>query len=319
MLKIIKDMINRKQEFLESARLIYEDVMEEGLNDFIILGETSEEDIEEDSSDSEEIDVTDKEEDSSDMDLDTISLSDEEPEVPEEPMGMDDANSSEDDVLSTPLNDDLPMPIGRQTGEPLNDDIDDLMYVTINLQSNTMSDVLPVPPSNASEALNLDNIEMNVDSGFESANEDVKKLDEIETKTKKKTDDAWNTVKKTVNENDDKDESPKTESSWFEAISLDSSPIPTATPDAATPSAASGGTNDVTSAVLDKVNEMDSIDAPDTNLNVTPEMDMVTPANDMEEPSDKDTKDNSELLKKLSSITDNIEAAKRMIINNIQK
>ncbi len=319
MLKIIKDMINRKQEFLESARLIYEDVMEEGLNDFIILGETSEEDIEEDSSDSEEIDVTDKEEDSSDMDLDTISLSDEEPEVPEEPMGMDDANSSEDDVLSTPLNDDLPMPIGRQTGEPLNDDIDDLMYVTIDLKSNTMSDVLPVPPSNASEALNLDNIEMNVDSGFESANEDVKKLDEIETKTKKKTDDAWNTVKKTVNENDDKDESPKTESSWFEAISLDSSPIPTATPDAATPSAASGGTNDVTSAVLDKVNEMDSIDAPDTNLNVTPEMDMVTPANDMEEPSDKDTKDNSELLKKLSSITDNIEAAKRMIINNIQK
>lgn len=319
MLKIIKDMINRKQEFLESARLIYEDVMEEGLNDFIILGETSEEDIEEDSSDSEEIDVTDKEEDSSDMDLDTISLSDEEPEVPEEPMGMDDANSSEDDVLSTPLNDDLPMPIGRQTGEPLNDDIDDLMYVTIDLKSNTMSDVLPVPPSNASEALNLDNIEMNVDSGFESANEDVKKLDEIETKTKKKTDDAWNTVKKTVNENDDKDESPKTESSWFEAISLDSSPIPTATPDAATPSAASGGTNDVTSAVLDKVNEMDSIDAPDTNLNVTPEMDMVTPANDMEEPLDKDTKDNSELLKKLSSITDNIEAAKRMIINNIQK
>ena len=319
MLKIIKDMINRKQEFLESARLIYEDVMEEGLNDFIILGETSEEDIEEDSSDSEEIDVTDKEEDSSDMDLDTISLSDEEPEVPEEPMGMDDANSSEDDLLSTPLNDDLPMPIGRQTGEPLNDDIDDLMYVTIDLKSNTMSDVLPVPPSNASEALNLDNIEMNVDSGFESANEDVKKLDEIETKTKKKTDDAWNTVKKTVNENDDKDESPKTESSWFEAISLDSSPIPTATPDAATPSAASGGTNDVTSAVLDKVNEMDSIDAPDTNLNVTPEMDMVTPANDMEEPSDKDTKDNSELLKKLSSITDNIEAAKRMIINNIQK
>ncbi len=71
--------------------------------------------------------------------------------------------------------------------------------------------------------------------------------------------------------------------------------------------------------MLDKVNEMDSIDAPDTNLNVTPEMDMVTPANDMEEPSDKDTKDNSELLKKLSSITDNIEAAKRMIINNIQK
>lgn len=308
-------MINRKQEFLESARIIYEDVMEEGLNDFIILGETFSDDVKE--LDVHEDDKSNPNEDNmSDMDLNNMPMSDadedEESEEPEEEPNFG------HDLLSEPMNDDLPTPIGRQTGEPLNDDIDDLMYVTLDLKSNTMSDILPVPPNNANEALSIDDIKINVDSGFEST-DDVKKLNEIEEKSKKKTDSAWNTVKKTVSEDD-----ALKESAWLEAISLDSPPIPnptaTSTPDASVaPTPAGGEVNDVTAAVLDKVNELDSTGAPDTNLNVTPEMDMSTSVNDMAEPNDDAKKNDSELLKKLSSITDNIEAAKRMIINNIQK
>ena len=83
--------------------------------------------------------------------------------------------SSEDDILDAPIDDgssddfDNLSLVGRQTGEPIELTDDDLLSVTIDLKSNTMTDVLPVPPDNAGEAVNDDILSTRVDSGFEEA------------------------------------------------------------------------------------------------------------------------------------------------------
>lgn len=83
--------------------------------------------------------------------------------------------SSEDDILDTPIDDgssddfDNLSLVGKQTGEPIEVTDDDLLSVTIDLKSNTMTDVLPVPPDNAGEAVNDDILSTRVDSGFEEA------------------------------------------------------------------------------------------------------------------------------------------------------
>lgn len=83
--------------------------------------------------------------------------------------------SSEDDILDAPIDDgssddfDNLSLVGRQTGEPIELTDDDLLSVTIDLKSNTITDVLPVPPDNAGEAVNDDILSTRVDSGFEEA------------------------------------------------------------------------------------------------------------------------------------------------------
>lgn len=83
--------------------------------------------------------------------------------------------SSEDDILDSPIDDgssddfDNLSLVGRQTGEPIELTDDDLLSVTIDLKSNTITDVLPVPPDNAGEAVNDDILSTRVDSGFEEA------------------------------------------------------------------------------------------------------------------------------------------------------
>ena len=83
--------------------------------------------------------------------------------------------SSEDDILDAPIDDgssddfDNLSLVGRQTGEPIELTDDDLLSVTIDLKSNTMTDVLPVPPDNAGEAISDDILSTRVDSGFEEA------------------------------------------------------------------------------------------------------------------------------------------------------
>lgn len=83
--------------------------------------------------------------------------------------------SSEDDILDAPIDDgssddfDNLSLVGKQTGEPIEVTDDDLLSVTIDLKSNTMTDVLPVPPDNAGEAISDDILSTRVDSGFEEA------------------------------------------------------------------------------------------------------------------------------------------------------
>ena len=81
--------------------------------------------------------------------------------------------SSEDDILDAPIDDgssddfDNINLVGRQTGEPIELSDDDILSVTIDLKSNTVTDVLPVPPDNAGEAISDDVLSTRVDSGFE--------------------------------------------------------------------------------------------------------------------------------------------------------
>lgn len=60
--------------------------------------------------------------------------------------------------------DDIPQTVGRQTGEPAQDD--NVVDVNLDLQSNTLRDVLPVPPAGAASAVVSDQMDQHVDSGF---------------------------------------------------------------------------------------------------------------------------------------------------------
>lgn len=187
MLKGIRDMINRKQSFSEAAKVIFEDAVDSALDDLIILEKeepaaeepvVEEEGAEEESLEKDEkkpdenpedISLEDEEEpedddDEEDDDLTDIPLDGGE-EIPEDDLGAD--------LTDTPLDgdsgdDSLPTPIGAQTGEPVADNIDDIMQVSLDLKSNTLADLLPIPPSNAADAIIGDTGIMNtrIDSGF---------------------------------------------------------------------------------------------------------------------------------------------------------
>lgn len=84
---------------------------------------------------------------------------------------------SENDSVNGGLpGEDLPEPIGAQTGEPINPD-DDILNVEVDLGSNTVKDVLPVPPAGASDMVPTEDGEtptQHVDSGFGNINESGK-------------------------------------------------------------------------------------------------------------------------------------------------
>lgn len=110
-------------------------------------------------------------------DMGTEAIDDPETEGPKEPTTPeadpdDIGNQSIDDSvpeggdqpLSVPGADSLPDVVGAQTGEPAQDD--NVVDVNLDLQSNTMRDVLPVPPAGAAQAVASDTMDQHVDSGF---------------------------------------------------------------------------------------------------------------------------------------------------------
>ena len=166
MLNGIKHLINSKIAMQESANAILEGSVGMDLDDAIVLGEDSEMD-----DDIQMGEDTDEPGDPNDP------VTDENPPAegdgdnePESLPGEDDEANDSTGEISDPFDDqvdDLPTPIGAQTGEPVNDDIEDIMKMEIDLKSNTMSNVLPVPPANAGEAIASDDIgTQHVDSGF---------------------------------------------------------------------------------------------------------------------------------------------------------
>lgn len=166
MLSTIRDMINRKESFQEAAAAILEDGYSAiDLDDLIVLGEETDEPEpdEEPEEDAPEAEDNGSEEGGEEINNDI-------PEVNEDETDSDPMNDTIDDGGDTAgMGDDLPEPIGRQTGEPVNDDIEDLMNIEIDLKSNTINDVLPVPPANASEAVPEEDdsiMSQHVDSGF---------------------------------------------------------------------------------------------------------------------------------------------------------
>lgn len=142
MLNHIKQLIQEKKEILEAANIIMEDHIMDDIDNTIVLGE------------------------------DSSSFEDQTPESSE-------ASFENDDVDNEPIDD------GNMTGnedgsssstepeepdDPTFDPIDDILSSTIDLRSNTLTDALPIPPSNARDAIDDngedDIMNMRIDSGF---------------------------------------------------------------------------------------------------------------------------------------------------------
>lgn len=319
MLKNIKNMINQKTEYLEAAQILFEGVTESNIDNLIVLGESAdfpkEDENDDDKLGGEGDELEDKDDpiednkdnkddlDEDDGDLNNLPLDDEDDLKDDLGSGEDKDildSSIEDEEIHATLTDtdDLPTPVGKQTGEPISDDIDDFLNITIDLKSNTITDVLPVPPSNAGEALADDILATRVDSGFgEDANADAAAAAGFpmeEESDPKKSDDA-------LKESAD---------SFLEAITLDGGTdagdgASTEKPADGTEPAPADGTgaevppegqeSEVTTAVKDKVAEAD------------------TPIDAAGAGSGKE-----DLLKKLGSITKSLEDAKKAVMNTIQ-
>lgn len=170
MLNMIKDLINEKTNFLDDGDIIFEDATNGQIDDSIVLGEeNSMEESEEDNNDEEnEFELKDEDDSSDDEDKDeTLEDSNNNDE------DVIDSSPKEDELPSTNNSDDFEQPVDSTYDEPIstNDDIDDILNVEIDLKSNTMSDVLPVPPANAAEAVPGDDDDImntRIDSGFEN-------------------------------------------------------------------------------------------------------------------------------------------------------
>ena len=201
----------------------------------------------------------------------------EESGVGDDDSNISDESESEDSILDTSVDDNSSDDfgntelIGKQTGEPIELGNDDLLSVTIDLKSNTMTDVLPIPPDNAGEAVNDDILSTRVDSGFE--------------------------------------EKEPTSDTFSEAISLGGDDNNSSTEEnddtnEASDDTASKEENDVTSAVKDKVAEVDGEDEPRDDGS---DDDLGGGASSAKE----------ELMKKLSSITKSLEDAKNAVLKSL--
>ena len=194
MLNGIKSMILEKENYMEAAQLIFEDAAHGGIDDLIVLNEKA--DVPEDDEDIKDPEVGDEGEDldndddkkdkgsGEDDDITNILLDDEEPlKDGDNPDVIGDPKPEENDLLATSIDDEI-QPSLEPTDDlpPVGNDTDDLLNISIDLRSNTIADVLPVPPDNAGEAISDDILSTRVDSGFEeSASHADKKSYEIKT------------------------------------------------------------------------------------------------------------------------------------------
>lgn len=164
MLKSVRDMISAQKQCIEAASLILE--AGKSLDDIIVLGEAAPGPVPPPTDDTEPINpAAENPDDAGDP----------------EPSGDPDAVPSEEPLdspaegpeggeepLPVPGADDLPEPIGKQTGEPPISADDDLLNMQVNLSSNTLRDVLPQPPANAADAIGDEDdiMKTRVDAGF---------------------------------------------------------------------------------------------------------------------------------------------------------
>ena len=312
MLNTIKGMILQKKEFQEAASIIFEDGVG-NLDDQIVLGEENNEPEHGDDTEPTEpiISDNDPEEPEDDSDNNSPEVSEppaEEPPAgdPEVPGGDPTPAQPEPGPIEEPMGlpgdgDDLPTPIGKQTGEPI-EDKDDLLDVTIDLKSNTIRDVLPVPPSNAAEALGGgedDLLNQRIDSGFggDSNPEPTPEPSEPEVDM---------TPAQPSGNPETPVESGEPEEQMTEAITLGND-APAGDPTSEADTTTGGDTppddvgeppadeNSVTSAVKDKVDEITS-----------------------DEGDDSTTVSKDDLLKKLGNITKSLEDAKKAVMNTLQ-
>ena len=328
MLNGIKAMIKEKQEFLEASQMILEDAMDLDMDDSIVLGEEAEDD--EDNNDN----LTGEENGSEEN---IIKPDEEEPTLPEEPTAdpVDHVDEPLDPV--TDKNNDLPTPVGAQTGLPITGDEEDILDATVDLKTNTLNDVLPIPPANANEAIageDDDILSQKVDSGFGG---ETNETEEEPTLPEEPTADPVDHVDEpleepvdepAVLENTEEDEysydkfleaielggpkeEPKQDDTTEDATATEQpseNTDPNAAPDAGMDDTSTteptAEESPVTSAVKDKVAEAETPVEPDG----------VDISGDNENKSTND-----EIFKKLSSLTKNIEDAKKLVLDSMNK
>lgn len=189
MLNGIKSMILEKESYMEAAGIIFEDAAHGGIDDLIVLNEKA--DVPEDDEDIKDPNIDDANpgnddknvDDEEDDDIANIPLDDGKGDIEDgdnpDAAGVD--KSKYDDILSAEIDGDEIQPSLEPTDDlPPMRDADDLLNISIDLRSNTIADVLPVPPDNANEAIADDILETRVDSGFsESVKDDCPTDDEI--------------------------------------------------------------------------------------------------------------------------------------------
>lgn len=155
MLDVIKSIINRKRSFLEAADLILEDMDNDEIMDSLLDDQiTSQE------NDTSFNQNNDSVEDSMVGDENDFKEIDDENKLG--PIGADEA-------------DDSMMIKDSDEGSP-DDELSDIFAISIDTRTNTITDVLPVPPMNAADAMVGDS-EAKVDSGFGEESGDLNPMD----------------------------------------------------------------------------------------------------------------------------------------------
>lgn len=185
MLENIKKLINEKKEFMEAASIILEDA---GMNldDSIILGESTytddlpDEYLTEDG-DTETTEVEEEETELGDVDTDM----EEDDDTVDNLMNSSIEGGMDDDI--NPTNDTVaaqsPEVLDGQSDTSTEDIMNDIMGVSIDLRSNTLTDVLPVPPGNAIDAVadtddTVGIMSQRIDSGFGGESDDLDDVSE---------------------------------------------------------------------------------------------------------------------------------------------
>lgn len=328
MLQSIKQMINQKKAFVEAAELILED---DKIDDAIVLS---------DNDDENDLDDKPEEKDSPEELSTPEEKHEEEEEDPNDPEANvdhsheelpDDMTKDQDqnDILNMSLDDDLPTPVGAQTGEPANIGTDDILSTEIDLATNTPIDTLPTPPSGAADAVQSDSImNMEIPSGFgedaptdggtgdipdpnpdvpvpnsESSVFDINLDSPVTESYSSPLDDIMNMeITEAISIGDSNDES--------DGKPADGGNNDNVAPDEGETPDDTQSDNAVTSAVKDKVNEAETNDQPPADDGTDESTGDDSNADSFAGDSTAAATSKEELMKKLSNLTKNIEDIK---------
>ena len=284
--------------------------------------------IEEDSLEDKEVLDEDSSDDNDDMELDDDSSEDENETDMDDDIepSENDFDSDDEDVVEDPSL------LG--SGDNGND-IDDIMHIEIDLATNTVSDVLPRSPKDASSVVNDDTMSIGVDDSpvepeSDDSSDSSSEFDDIdldEEPTEEESDiDEKDAVEESFELEDDLDDF------FSEAIDIgggdDSSNNDTP------PDEKASEDNTVTSAVKDKVNEANNSSDNNSNDDITfdedpgedssndnfdidyGDSDPNAGTEDTSSGGDEDVK--SMVIKKLSNITKALEDAKNSVLSHVK-
>ena len=157
MLDVIKSIINRKRSFLEAVDLILEDMESDEIVDSLL-----DDKLTDDSSSSEDSSSEDDSEDHFDFDDGGL-------------LGGDSSSSGSPEVGDYGVDNSLDADNSAPEESP-DDEISDIFAISVDTRTNTVRDILPVPPMNAADAVE-GNSDAKLDSGFANECGDANPMD----------------------------------------------------------------------------------------------------------------------------------------------